>query len=164
MRDFRFQPIHVAGIHSRCAIAGDRLAPPTVLLASGLVRAEVYRATVEELACHYRVYLVELPGSGRAARLAKPWSLADYAKWVAAFIDNFGLREATVIGHSHSGNAALLVPALYTGCAGRVVIVSGCGSGPRFRCGVPYSVPSPTQLPSNMRLWHANGRVLFTPL
>lgn len=130
MANFRLRPIDAAGFRGRCAVAGRPFDPPAVLLATALVRAEAYRATLEQLARHFRVYLVEMPGDGRSARLPAPWSLADYAGWVAALVDALGLRGATVIGHSHSGGVALLLPALHPGRAGQVVVADGVGAEP----------------------------------
>jgi pimeloyl-ACP methyl ester carboxylesterase len=100
-----------------------------ILLASPLVLAKTYRATTEALGRRNRVFAVELPGSGRADRLGKPWELSDYAAWTAGFIEALDLEDATLIGHSHSGGIALMLPVLHPGRVARLVIAGGIGAG-----------------------------------
>jgi pimeloyl-ACP methyl ester carboxylesterase len=132
VNDLRLRPVEVLGFRGRYAVAGNSTDPPAVLLTSPLVRAEAYTPTVEHLARHMRVVAVEMPGGGRAGRVPVPWTLGDYAGWVAGLIDALGLAGATVVGHSHAGGVALLLPVLHPARAGRVAAASPIGAGGPF--------------------------------
>jgi pimeloyl-ACP methyl ester carboxylesterase len=103
--------------------------PPAVLLASPLVTARPYRPTALALAAHgFRVFTVELPGSGTADRLSSPWGVEEYAGWAAAALAALRVDDATVIGHSHAGGLAVALAALHPDRVGRVVLVGATGS------------------------------------
>jgi pimeloyl-ACP methyl ester carboxylesterase len=125
-RGFYLRPVEAAGVPGRYAAGGA--GPPVVLLASALARARPYRPTAEALARGHRVYLVEPPGCGRAARLPTPWTLGQYAGWVAALLEGLGLAGATVVGHSHAGGVAVVLAARYGERVGRVVVAGGVGT------------------------------------
>jgi pimeloyl-ACP methyl ester carboxylesterase len=103
---------------------------PVVVLASTLVMARSYEWTVDCLAPHFRVITVEMPGSGRASRPPVAWDFADYAKWVAGFVDAVGLDRPTVVGHSNSGGTALALAADHPRAVGRLVLVGAVGADP----------------------------------
>lgn len=120
------RPFVAAGTRGRIVAVGD--GPPVVLLASVLAILRPYRPTVRALARSHRVYAVEMPGSGRAAHLSEPWTLEEYAGWVAAALEVLALRDATVVGHSHAGGVAVVLAALHPERVGRVVIADGIGT------------------------------------
>lgn len=101
--------------------------PTVVILASSLVLARSYEWLIDCLAPHFRVVTVELPGSGRASRPPRPWGFDDYAGWVAGLLDALSLDRPTLIGHSNSGGAALLVAGRHPGKIGRLVLVGSVG-------------------------------------
>lgn len=104
--------------------------PPLVLIASPLARAKTYRTTAESLARIFRVYIVELPGSGQADSVGAGWSVEDYAGWVNGFIAELGLTRPVVIGHSHSGPIGVVLAARYPGVIGHLLLVDVTGTGP----------------------------------
>jgi pimeloyl-ACP methyl ester carboxylesterase len=132
---FWFHPVEIGGFRGRYTVLGSAGNDPLLLLPSPLTCAEIYCSTAEELARSYRVYVVEMPGGGWSPPLSQPWTMADYASWLAAFIDASHLRGATVVGHSYAGGPAILLPALYPGRAGRVVIADGVGAGGPYSLG-----------------------------
>jgi pimeloyl-ACP methyl ester carboxylesterase len=124
--EFRLRPVDALKFRGWYAVAGE--GPPVVLLATPLARARAYRATVEELARWHRVYALEMPGSGQAARLRTPWTLEDYAAWAAVALESLGVEDATVIGHSHTAAVVTTLAALYPARVGRVVVADGAGA------------------------------------
>lgn len=95
-----------------------------------LVRAKAYRPTLERLRSRFRVILVEPPGVGRASTLPAPWEFSDYARWAGELFDMLDLSAPTVIGHSNSGAAALLLAAQSPRHVGRLVLVGTVGFDP----------------------------------
>ena len=106
--------------------------PAVVILATPFVLARSYERTARALGKRFRVIALQMPGSGRAAKLPTPWTVADYGKWVAAALDALDLRPAAVIGHSHSGAIAMQAAADRPDRVGRLVLadtVGGAGPG-----------------------------------
>lgn len=105
----RVRRVEVDGYTAHCHVAGK--GPDLVLLASPLVRARTYRPLMKRLVRHHRVTVVELPGSGRASKLARPWTVPEYAAWTADLVPRLALEPPWLMGHSDSGAIALLVAA-----------------------------------------------------
>jgi len=108
-RRVQVRRVEVAGATAHCHVVGD--GPDLVLLASPLVRARTYRPLVWRLARHFRVTVVELPGSGRASSVERPWTVPEYAAWTAELIPRLVPERPWLMGHSDSGAFALLVAA-----------------------------------------------------
>jgi pimeloyl-ACP methyl ester carboxylesterase len=147
--------VDIGGVRGWYAEAGA--GPPVVLLASPLARAKTYHPTVGRLATAHRVFAVELPGSGRADRLPRPWSLAEYGAWAAGFLAALDLSDATVIGHSHSGAIPVVLAAEHPGRIGRVVIVDAIGAGgphPVLRTVAAGFIDVMLEFPLVARAWH----------
>jgi len=99
-----------------------------VLLASPLVRARTYRPLMRRLARHFRVTVVELPGSGLASRVPRPWTSSAYADWVAGLLPRLGVTRPWLMGHSDSGAVALLVGARYPERVRGLVLADSVGA------------------------------------
>jgi pimeloyl-ACP methyl ester carboxylesterase len=150
-----FRPVEIDGVRGWYAEAGA--GPPVVLLASPLARAKTYRPTVGRLAAAHRVFAVEMPGSGRADRLPRPWSLAGYAAWAAGFLTALDLSDATVIGHSHSGAVTVVLAAEHPGRVGRIVVCDSIGAGgphPLLRAVAAGVIDVMLEFPLVVRAWH----------
>lgn len=120
--------VDVDGVRGGYEAAGD--GPPLVLLASPVARAKSYRRTASSLGRAFRVYTVELPGSGRADPIGPGWSVGRYAEWVNGFVDTLGLARPVVVGHSHAGPIAVVLAARHPEAVGRLVLVDATGTGP----------------------------------
>lgn len=120
--------IEVNGVRGVYEVAGG--GAPLVLLASPVARAKTYRPTAAALARSFRVYTVELPGSGWAGSVGAGWSVGRYAGWVSGCVAALGLTRPVVVGHSHSGPIGVVLAARYPGVLGRLVLVDATGTGP----------------------------------
>jgi len=87
--------------------------PTVVVLASPIVRARSYRATLTTLARSFRTVVLEMPGCGRGPRLSTPWTPQDYAQWLGPALDALRIPRCVLVGHSNTGATALLAAALY---------------------------------------------------
>jgi pimeloyl-ACP methyl ester carboxylesterase len=134
-RRVRVQRVEVDGYTAHCHVAGE--GEDLVLLASPLVRARTYRPLLWRLARDFRVTVVELPGSGRASEVPRPWTVPEYAAWTAELLPRLAARP-WLVGHSDSGAIALLVAAW---CPARVRGLVLAGSvGARRKRSVPRVV------------------------
>jgi pimeloyl-ACP methyl ester carboxylesterase len=153
--DKDFRPVTAAGFRGWYAAAGA--GPPVVLLASPLARGKTYLPTAACLARAHAVTVVEMPGSGRAARLPRPWTIAEYAGWAAAFLDAVDARGATVVGHSYSGAVAVALAALHPARVGRIVVADSIGAGgphPLVRTIAAGAIDLMLETPLVVRAWH----------
>ena len=83
--------------------------PPVVLLSAQWLGATAYDAFADRLTGSTRVVRLDLPGHG----LSEPFADADYsagayARVTNAALDALALRDAVLIGQSHSGISAAL--------------------------------------------------------
>lgn len=60
-----------------------------------------------ELAQHYQVLAIDLPGFGGTQPPAVAWGLSEYAAFVAAVLQKLDLKSYAIIGHSNGGAIAL---------------------------------------------------------
>jgi pimeloyl-ACP methyl ester carboxylesterase len=81
--------------------------PPVVFLHPGPgLDGSVFLPGAQRVAdAGYRVLLVDLPGSGRSP--AADWTLAGYAEAVENFVNELGLQDWTLLGHSFGGYVAM---------------------------------------------------------
>lgn len=83
---------------------GDGSGPadePVVVLLHGLAMSNRYlRPAMRRLADEHRVLAPDLPGVGRSGRASRRLSMADLADGLVEWLDEVGVRRATVVGHS----------------------------------------------------------------
>ena len=77
----------------------------------------------------YNVYFLDLPGHGRAGGRGRT-SVAGYAESMADFIENLGLTEVTLCGHSMGGAVGLALALAHPAWLQALILV---GSGSRLK-------------------------------
>lgn len=80
--------------------------PPLLLLHGALVNRAYWQTRMAALAANHTVIACDLPGHGAAPPLAGPTSVTDMAAMVLATLDQLGLAEVTLLGHSLGGMIA----------------------------------------------------------
>lgn len=115
----------------RYHVAGDRDAPPVVLLhGGGLDAAAVsWKRAVASLAGEYRVYAPDWPGYGDSDPPAGTPTLGYYADVLASFLDAVGVDSARVAGISLGGGAALATALDSPARVDRLALVGSYGLG-----------------------------------
>lgn len=68
---------------------------------------DAWRRMIMPLKNNFRCILVDLPGFGKSDLPNNPLSLDDYCRIVKAFMDNIGLCNPIMIGHSNGGRITL---------------------------------------------------------
>jgi pimeloyl-ACP methyl ester carboxylesterase len=98
--------IDVEGLRIAYERAGD--GPPIVLL-HGYVGdgPTTWRHQIDELSHDFTVVAWDAPGAGASSDPPEPWSMADYADCLAAFLQALGIARADVVGLSFGGSLAL---------------------------------------------------------
>ncbi|MBI4587472.1 MAG: alpha/beta hydrolase [Candidatus Rokubacteria bacterium] len=77
---------------------------PLLLLHQTASCSETYEPVIPYLAPHYRVLAVDTPGFGMSDGPPHQYTVADYARCIAAFLDALQVERASVFGH-HTGAA-----------------------------------------------------------
>ena len=96
-----------------------------VVLVHGLSGSTLWwRRNVPELAQHYKVYLVDLPGFGAGSRKHGRFALKQAGDWLLTWMDAIGLKQAHLIGHSMGGYICMEIAAHRPDVVSRLVLVS----------------------------------------
>jgi pimeloyl-ACP methyl ester carboxylesterase len=86
----------------------ERGAGSPLLILHGLSDSQhTWAAVASELAQHYRVLCLDLPGCGLSGRPDASYSLDWQARLTASWLDHVGLTTFDVLGHSYGGGVAL---------------------------------------------------------
>ena len=72
-------------------------------------------AQVPALAAEYRTVTLDLPGHGEAGTVRDSWSVAGYGEDVAGLVNELGLSDVVLVGHSMGGPVSLRAAALLPG-------------------------------------------------
>jgi 3-oxoadipate enol-lactonase len=99
---------------------------PAVLLHGNLETHEIWYGWVPRMAQQFRLFRPDLPGFGRStAPRDFEWSLGNFAKLVAAFLDAVGIPSAHIIGAKTGGAIAMQFAASYPQRTRTLVVASG---------------------------------------
>ena len=136
---------------------GDRVAyrdeghGDVLLLIHGMAgSSETWRSVIPQLSKSFRVIAPDLLGHGESAKPRGDYSLGAFAVWLRDFLDELGVSQATVVGHSLGGGVAMQFAYQHPDYAKRLVLISSGGLGP--------------DVGLVLRLLSAPGAELFLPI
>lgn len=116
---------------------GDRVAyrdegeGEVLLLIHGMAgSAETWRSVIPALSKKFRVIAPDLLGHGESAKPRTDYSLGAFAVWLRDFLDELGVSQATVVGHSLGGGVAMQFVYQHPDYATRLILISSGGLGP----------------------------------
>jgi 3-oxoadipate enol-lactonase len=99
---------------------------PVVFLHGNIETGEIWYGWVPRMAQRFRLYRPDLPGFGRSKAPSNfEWSLANYTRVVADFLDAIGASSAHVIGAKTGGAIAMQFAATYPQRTRTLVVASG---------------------------------------
>jgi pimeloyl-ACP methyl ester carboxylesterase len=91
----------------------------TLLFVHGaFINMDYWSAQVDYFKHHYRVITIDLPGHGASGKNRTAWNIHEYGKDVCTLINELGLKNIILIGHSMGGDVILEVA---TQCAECVI-------------------------------------------
>lgn len=99
--------LELNGVRISCAVDGSPGAPPLVLVHGGNSDASTWDGVAACFSDEYRIYAPELRGHGRS-QWAKTYSYELFGDDLVRLGEALELEQATVVGHSLGGLAALL--------------------------------------------------------
>ncbi|MEE6261598.1 alpha/beta fold hydrolase [Plantactinospora sonchi] len=117
---------HPHGLH--VAHDGPRQAPPLLLVHGSGFSGSSWSPMVPALASHRHVIRVDLPGCGKSPP-APSYAVSAQAGRVAAVLDDLGLRQVPVAGHSSGGYVATALAEERPELVGSLALISTGPSG-----------------------------------
>ncbi|MCT2584825.1 alpha/beta fold hydrolase [Actinophytocola gossypii] len=112
---------------------GRRDAPPLVLVHGTGASSATWEPVADRLAAHHHVVRVDLPGCGQSPP-ARSYDVPAQAARLAALLDDLGLRQVTVAGHSSGGYVGTSLAEQRPDLVGSLALVS---SGPSLDALLP---------------------------
>ncbi len=120
--------INVNGLTTRYFTAGD-YDPPLVLLHGDADSAVDWSWVIPTLANRHRVYALDFPGFGDAAKPNREYSVEFLRQFVGDFLDALGIERAILVGNSLGGLVALRFALLHSEKVAALVLVDSSGLG-----------------------------------
>jgi pimeloyl-ACP methyl ester carboxylesterase len=75
----------------------------------------------------YQIHLIDLPGFGQSALPPQTWGVADYQRFVLAYLDANQLDRVAVVGHSFGGRISLMLAAEHPERVSKMVLADAAG-------------------------------------
>ncbi|MCW2651550.1 MAG: hypothetical protein QOE41_1379 [Mycobacterium sp.] len=126
MNELKFVELHGDRIAYRDAGEGEVL-----LLIHGMAGSSAtWRAVMPQLSKKFRVVAPDLLGHGESAKPRGDYSLGAFAVWLRDFLDELGISQATVVGHSLGGGVAMQFVYQHPDYCQRLILISSGGLGP----------------------------------
>jgi pimeloyl-ACP methyl ester carboxylesterase len=111
--------------------AGDDTDPPVVLLHGGIIDAAgvTWPPIIERLAPAFHVVAPDLLGYGESALADGPYSIGRHAAVVTTVLDELGVDDVTLVGHSMGGGIAIQIALDRPGLVSTLVPIDAYGLG-----------------------------------
>lgn len=126
----REDTIQLSGIAIHQVVVGEGV--PVVLLHGWGANVGLMTPLAERLAAlGFGCYVPEMPGHGQSGLPPTAWSVHDYARLVAQYLDHHGLDSVLLFGHSFGGRLGLVLGAEYGQRIRKLVLADSAGVRPR---------------------------------
>lgn len=100
----------------------------TIILVHGLAsNAGFWRYNIPELAKHFRVIAVDLPGYGKSQKAAYPYSMSFFAEQIKRLADELELKKIVFAGHSMGGQIGIVFALKYPDRLEKLILASPAG-------------------------------------
>ncbi len=123
------ETIEIDGLRMRYDRVGD--GPQAVIVMHGWgCKASTVQVLADAAAsAGTTVYNLDLPGFGASQEPPADWGVYDYAHFIEAFSDAFGIERPVLVGHSYGGRIAIVYA--FERPVGKLVLVDSAGIKPR---------------------------------
>jgi 2-hydroxy-6-oxonona-2,4-dienedioate hydrolase len=127
---FRQDYAHFGGLKTRYIEAGDKDAPPLILLHGTGGHWEAFCANIGPLSQHFHVYALDMMGCGFTDKPDQPYEVKDYAQHVMRFMSSMGIPRASFIGVSLGSWVSTYIALHHPELVNRMVLVAPTGYFP----------------------------------
>ncbi len=86
-----------------------------------------WKKNIPELSKQYRCIAIDLPGYGKSSKNPHNGKMSFYAKVVSEFIDNLGLENVILAGHSMGGQISMVAAMHYPDKVKKLILVDPAG-------------------------------------
>ena len=101
-----------------------------ILLLHGMAgSSQTWRSVIRPLSRSYRVIAPDLPGHGDSSKPRSDYSLGAFAALLRDLLDELGITQATIIGHSLGGGVAMQFTYQHPDYCQRLILISSGGLG-----------------------------------
>jgi pimeloyl-ACP methyl ester carboxylesterase len=101
-----------------------------ILLLHGMAgSSQTWRSVLRPLSRKYRVIAPDLLGHGNSAKPRSDYSLGAFAVWLRDLLDELGVAQATVVGHSLGGGVAMQFVYQHPDYCQRLILMNSGGLG-----------------------------------
>jgi len=101
-----------------------------ILLLHGMAgSSQTWRSVIRPLSRTYRVIAPDLPGHGDSSKPRSDYSLGAFAALLRDLLDELGITQATIIGHSLGGGVAMQFTYQHPDYCQRLILISSGGLG-----------------------------------
>jgi pimeloyl-ACP methyl ester carboxylesterase len=121
--------VNVRGTDVRVWRAGDRNQSVLLLIHGAGADRRDWEHTISALSVYYRVYAPDLIGFGDSPRDNIPYTLETFREFIIELMDELGIQNASLIGHSLGGRISLEVAATMPERISRLVLIAPMGFG-----------------------------------
>jgi pimeloyl-ACP methyl ester carboxylesterase len=109
--------------------------PPVVMVHGGGNDWHEWEKNLAFLARSFQIYALDLPGFGQSKAPRAPVPLAWGTSFLRIFMENLGILNPSLIGHSLGGMVSIAFAACYPGSVKKLVLVDSIGLGKFSRRG-----------------------------
>jgi pimeloyl-ACP methyl ester carboxylesterase len=126
MGDLKYLDLH--GDRVACLDEGQG---EVVLLLHGMAgSSQTWRSVILPLSRKYRVVAPDLLGHGNSAKPRSDYSLGAFAVFLRDLLDELGVAQATIVGHSLGGGVAMQFVYQHPDYCQRLILIGSGGLGP----------------------------------
>ncbi len=116
----------VAGLKTGVCVVGQGLPVLALHGWGGSIRS--FWPVAERLSRQgYQVHILDFPGFGQSDMPPAVWGVADYAEFVLAYLDEAGIAQVSILGHSFGGRVSLVLAAEHPERVRRMVLADSAG-------------------------------------
>jgi pimeloyl-ACP methyl ester carboxylesterase len=125
MNEVKFLELHGEQVAYRDEGAGE-----VILLIHGMAgSSDAWRELIPRLAKNYRVVAPDLLGHGQSVKPRGDYSLGAFAVSLRDLLDELGIAQATIVGHSLGGGVAMQFLYQHPDYCERLILISSGGLG-----------------------------------
>lgn len=124
------QTINLGGMTFSFEVVGEPSSPyPAIVALHGWGGSlESMSGVAEGLAAQgFQVHSLDLAGFGRSDPPSGVWGVDDYARQVNAYLEQSGLKQVNLIGHSFGGRISIVLGADYPTQVSKIVLTDSAG-------------------------------------
>jgi pimeloyl-ACP methyl ester carboxylesterase len=126
LRAHNFQYIQIGD--TKVHYAKEGVGEPLILIHGGGTWSYTWHRNIRELAAHFTVYVVDMPGFGLTTTKERFRPTEDYfADFIKVFLDTLGLQKISIIGSSWGGGWTLRFAELYPQYVQKLVLIGSAG-------------------------------------